>query len=125
MRNSNKFYKDEMKKMKNHRKLYRPMLLRFLSLHDSIKNTGTPVELTEADDMMLVVELVDLGFFDIDAVEIVKKGYTILKVIYFGKYPLSESGEKLLEDESQSSGMKKIKYLLGRFLTNPGDRFKL
>lgn len=125
MRNSPALYKDEMKKMKKHRKLYRPMLIRFFNLYKEIKDSGGPLEITGGDEMMLIVELIDLGYLDMDAVQIMKKGYTILKVVYFGKYPLTSSGEKLIEDGAHSSGVKKIINLLGRFFSNPGGRFKL
>lgn len=93
MGNKKTLYKNEMKALRARHNLYRPELLKLLDYHNNYKPGSGVIEFTEPDEMILLCELLSVGYIDEEAVIVQKRNGDIYSVIYNLNYPLTESGE--------------------------------
>ncbi|MCU0849416.1 MAG: hypothetical protein MUD12_16155 [Spirochaetes bacterium] len=93
-------YKKEMKKMRDHRKKFFPVIERLLALHDNPGEAGFPVEITDLNEMIIALELLDIGYLDPETVIKKSRFNDITNLFYNGKYPLTESGEAFYDERA-------------------------
>lgn len=86
-------YKQELSKLKNHREKYFPVMTGLVRMYDTLKDSDFPVEIINAEEMMFILELIDIGYLDAEAFVIKKDFGDITGLFYNGEYPLTESGE--------------------------------
>jgi len=94
-----KSLKKEIKKMKEHRKLYKPALEKFLKLFRDSQALDEPMEITGPDELKLVVELLDLGYLEKRAFTMLEDGNSFVKILYHGSYPLTFDGESIVTSD--------------------------
>jgi len=91
-------YNAEMNKMKKHRKEYFPVVSRLVDLYNDTPMEEFPVEVGDAHSIGIILELIDIGYIDPDAVIIVKRFNEIYSLSYNGNFPLTEKGSAYLEE---------------------------
>jgi len=112
-------YKKEISRLKKHRGTYRPCLLKIY--HDYIKlSPGESAEISDPDQIRLVVELIDLGYLDNSSVIIRKEFGDISGVVLTSRYPFTAAGVGLAgiteEGEFKKLSENKSKKLLSLLL---------
>ena len=86
-------YRNELKKMKKHRRRYRPAVEALMRMYHSFPAGGEPIDLNGREDLTVMLELIDIGYLDPDAFNITTRFGDIASVRYNGRYPLTPSGE--------------------------------
>jgi hypothetical protein len=86
-------YKKEIKKMKKHRKLYRPAMSMLLDLYNRMKPSDLPVELIDHKSVLTILELIDIGYLDENALIVKKRFGSVTGLRYDGAYPFTDSGD--------------------------------
>ncbi len=85
--------KREMDKLKKHRQKYFPVIRYLLEVHGGDGDFSFPMEIEDASDKFVILELLDLGYLDKNAFFIKKDFIEITGVYFRGDYPLTKSGE--------------------------------
>ncbi|MBN1532662.1 MAG: hypothetical protein JXA20_08375 [Spirochaetes bacterium] len=85
-------YKDQLRKMKKHRKRYFPVVERLLAIHGETGGDRVRHEITDIDDMVIILELLDLGYLDADSFIVVRSFDDVSRIYYNGRYPLTAAG---------------------------------
>jgi hypothetical protein len=107
-------YAREMKKMKKHREGYRRVISRLLLLFNDTDAADFPVRITETGEMRLILELIDLGYLDDDALTVTRSFGDITGMAYNGGYPLTQAGDAFMR-EKPGPGIKEFfMKLIGR-----------
>lgn len=86
-------YKKEIQKLKKHRKRYRPAMSMLLDLYNNAKPSELPVELIDSEKVLILLELIDVGYLDEDALIIRRRFNSIASLRYDGAYPFTDSGD--------------------------------
>ncbi len=94
-----KLYRQEMKKLRMRHNQYRPELKKLLDYHLNPYTTDGLIEVTEPDEMLLICELLDIGYLDLNAITVQMENDAVCRVVYNKKYPLTVQGEALLHDD--------------------------
>ncbi len=95
-------YRRELRKYGKHRKKYRPVMSMLLNLHDAAGRAEVPVIITGQNDMLIILELIDIGYLDPEALIVKKKFGDIAGVAYNGMFPFTEKGTAFYHYESPS-----------------------
>ncbi len=90
-------YKKEIKAYRNHRRQYYPALSRLMDLYDRWGPGDLPRELINDADALILLELIDIGYCDENALIIKRRFDDIVGLVYNGDYPLTEAGERFYE----------------------------
>ena len=106
-------YRLEMKKLEKNRKRYRPALVRLLAMHENRAGSAFPVRIEDTVEMLLVLELVDVGYVDPESLIVRKRFGDISSVHYNGAFPLTEAGVRFYRGEGIAG---RFRSLAGRFL---------
>jgi len=86
-------YKKEIRKLKKHRRLYRPAMARMLDLYNSVKPAELPVELIDDGDILTILELIDVGYLDESALVATRRFGTVTGLSFQGGHPFTGSGK--------------------------------
>ncbi len=84
-------FKQELREMQKHRELYFPAMNRLLGLKND--DPGGRKDITLGGDMMILLELLDIGYLNPEAFYIKRTFGEINNLYYLGGYPFTESGE--------------------------------
>ncbi len=95
-------YRNELKKYEKHRKKYHPVLSMLIDLHDTAGPEDFPIPIADQNDMLIVLELIDIGYCDPEAFSIKKKFGGISAVLFNRKFPLTENGLVFYHEERPS-----------------------
>ncbi len=95
-------YKKELKKLQKHRRSYYPAVARIMDLYHNAVSAELPVELINDRDALIILELIDVGYLDEDALVIRRRFDDIVGLLYTGGYPLTENGETFLQREGRT-----------------------
>ncbi|HPR38512.1 MAG TPA: hypothetical protein P5120_12880 [Spirochaetota bacterium] len=85
-------YKKEMKKLMKRREAYYPAFEYLLDIYNRRGEFRFPVSIDSAEQVALVLELIDIGYLDKDAFIIKKTRNNVDALYYNGGYPLTEQG---------------------------------
>ncbi|MFC1669254.1 hypothetical protein ACFL20_02610 [Spirochaetota bacterium] len=85
-------YKDELRKISKHRERYFPVMLSLLRTHDNFTDNNSPVPISKAEEMAIILELIDIGYINIDAFIIKREFEDVTGIIYNGENPLTNEG---------------------------------
>jgi hypothetical protein len=96
-------YKHALKKLESHRKKYSPIIAKIVDMYANLPDADYPVRFTGYDDMIVILELLDIGYLDPNSFIVKKKFEDIAALIYNGKYPLTEQGDIFYRDSRHSS----------------------
>ena len=88
-------YRKEMRKLRKNRKRYRPALARLMRMRQNRSGAVFPVRIEDTGEMLLVLELVDVGYVDPESLIVRKRFGDIASVHYTGAFPLTEAGMRL------------------------------
>jgi hypothetical protein len=86
-------YKKELKKMARSRRRYRPVMRRLLELGSGAAGTDFPMNLIDDRDVLVILELIDVGYLDENALRARRRFGEITALVYTGDYPFTEGGE--------------------------------
>lgn len=86
-------YKKELNKLRKHRKQYRPVMAILLNLHDQSNSSDFPVELIDKKEILIILELLDIGYLDENALIVKRRFGDVTGLSYAGEYPFTESGD--------------------------------
>jgi len=95
-------YKKEIKAFRNHRKQYYPALSQLMDLYDRWSPGDSPEELIDKADALILLELIDIGYCDENALITKRRFDDIVGLAYVGDYPLTEAGERYYEQERRT-----------------------
>lgn len=98
-------YKHELKKMKKHRRLYHPAMKRMLALHRKMRDSSRNADISDFDEMIIVLELITVGYLDEDAFIISRRFGDITGLAYKGMYPFTEAGERMFRSGGSGIGL--------------------
>ena len=87
-------YKAEIKKMKENRKKYFPLIEMLLYVERTTEKDNLPLEMTDVSQIATVLELIDIGYIDKNSFIIKRDRRDITGLFYRGGYPLTEAGIK-------------------------------
>ncbi len=85
-------YRKEMKKLRKHRRLYRPAMSRVLDLYNRVTPSDLPIELIDDRDILTILELIDVGYLDEEALVAKHRFGSVTGLRYNGAYPFTEEG---------------------------------
>ena len=105
-----KDYKKELNKLKEHRKLYKPAMEKMLGMYNERGNN--PREITDEQDLPIILELIDIEYIDADAVRVKKNHGVVNRVHYTGEYPLTDAGKVFMKSELQGNKSSYLKIAL-------------
>ncbi|HOD14915.1 MAG TPA: hypothetical protein PK307_11830 [Spirochaetota bacterium] len=92
-------YRTEMRKLKKNRKRYRPALARLMAMRENHPKDAFPVRIDDVGEMLLVLELVDVGYVDPESLIVRKRFGDISSVHYTGAFPLTENGFRFYQGD--------------------------
>ena len=121
-------YKNELKKYKKHRKKFFPVAAKLLDMHTSLHDDDFPVTIADTNVMLVMLELLDIGYLDPNAFIIKKKFESIAGLNYNGKYPLTKKGDVFLHQQRSSPRFNFFKaffYSLNRIIKRILNYFNL
>lgn len=85
--------KHELNKMKVHREKYFPVVKYLLEVHGQKDEFKFPMEIEDTSDMLIMLELIDLGYLEKNCF-IIKRDFMEITGLFFrGQYPLTVEGE--------------------------------
>jgi len=104
--------KREFEKLKKHRRKYFPAIKYLLELHGQADQLSFPVDIRENSDILIILELLDLGYLDKNRFFVKKDFIEITGVYYRGGYPLTQAGEVVFRHsrELEKNYKKEILY---------------
>ena len=73
-----------------------------LDLHDTAGRADVPIAITGQNDMLITLELIDIGYLDPEAFIVKKKSGDIAGVAHNGKFPFTEEGTAFYRAERPS-----------------------
>ncbi len=111
-------YKKEIKKLQKHRRGYYPAVTRLMDLYHAAAASDLPVELINDSDVLIILELIDVGYLDEDVLVIKRRYNDITGLLYTGGYPLTENGELFYQKERRTL-KGRIANLVNRFRGRP------
>ena len=85
-------YKAEMKKMKENREKYFPLMEVLLYVERNAKKEDLPIQMTDVSQIALIMELIDIGYIDKKSFIIERSRRDIEGLYYNGGYPLTDAG---------------------------------
>ena len=103
-------YKSELKKMKDNRAKYFPLIELLLYVERNTKKGDLPIEMTDVSRIALVMELMDIGYINKNSFIIKRDRRDITGLFYNGAYPLTDAGIKVY---SQYLHERKRKFKFG------------
>lgn len=86
-------YKKELNKLRKHRMQYRPAMAMLMNMHDQSNSSDFPVELIDKKEVLIILELLDIGYLDENALIVKRRFGDITGLSYTGEYPFTESGD--------------------------------
>jgi hypothetical protein len=95
-------YRSELKKYKKHRKKFHPVMSMLLNFHDTAGNADVPIMVADQNEMLIILELIDIGYLDPEALIVKKRFGDIAAVAYNGKFPFTEEGTVFYRAERPS-----------------------
>ncbi|TFH39825.1 MAG: hypothetical protein E4G96_08660 [Chrysiogenales bacterium] len=109
-------YKHELKRLGKRRKRYLPVMSGLLDMYEKKDRFDFPVELIDTPDILLLLELMDIEYFDPEAFTIRRRFGDIVSLHYLGTQPFTESGHSFFQQHRFSIALLKIhRTLLGLF----------
>ena len=103
-------YKSEIKKMKENREKYFPLIEILLYVERKTNKEDLPIEMTDVNHIALVMELIDIGYVDRNSFIIKRNRRDITGLFYKGGFPLTEHGIKIYRQYLQE---RKTSFKLG------------
>jgi len=103
-------YRREMKRLREHRRRYYPAMEMLMGLYSSASGEQAPVDITDTAELPVILELLDIGYIDADALIIQKRFGTIERCLYTVKYPLTGKGQYLYKKEKSPGAVIKRFY---------------
>ncbi|MCP4138468.1 MAG: hypothetical protein GY754_46350 [bacterium] len=100
--------KKELRKMKKHRKKYFPVVIRLLELHSGLPPEDLPLEIDNFNEMVIILELLDIGYLDEEVVIAQKQFGNITGLFYAGGNPLTEQGRAYFNEAKKEQKKKNI-----------------
>ncbi|MBN2160773.1 MAG: hypothetical protein JW807_15400 [Spirochaetes bacterium] len=89
-------YKKELKKIGKGRKRYRPVLTMLARMHERWLPSDEPVELINREDVLVILELIDIGYLDTDALIVRTRFEDVVSLKYTGGYPFTDGGDEFI-----------------------------
>lgn len=86
-------YKKELNKLRKHRKQYHPIMTMLMNLYNHSKPSDFPVELIDKKEILIILELLDIGYLDENAMIIKRRFDDITSLKYTGEYPFTDGGD--------------------------------
>ncbi len=86
-------YKKELNRLKKHRKRYRPVMAMLMKMHDQSDSSGFPAELIDRKEVLLILELLDIGYLDENTLIVKRRFGNVTGLSYTGEYPFTEKGD--------------------------------
>ena len=106
-------YKSEIKKMKENREKYFPLMEILLYVERNTKQEDLPIEMTDVNQIALVIELIDIGYINKNSFIIKRDRRDITGLFYTGGYPLTDAGINVYRQHLHE---RKTKFKLGMLL---------
>lgn len=105
--------KEEINKLKEHRKQYFPVLEYLLGLYNKRDTLSLPYTIENSQKIFIALELIDVGYVDKEAFIITQDRKSVTGFHFSGREPLTEKGFKILKDhlESKRGFWNKLKRL--------------
>ena len=75
--------------------------------------TDVPITIADQNDMLIILELIDIGYLDPEALIVKKKFGDIAAVAYNGKFPFTKDGTVFLP---RRASVRHIRFFQGPFL---------
>lgn len=114
-------YRLEMRKLKKNRKRYRPALARLMHMRENRAGAVFPVRIDDTGEMLLLLELVDVGYVDPESLIVRKRFGDIASVHYTGAFPLTEAGARLYGGSGVSRWAAAVKnYIAAKIKSTDG-----
>jgi len=88
-------YKSKINELKVNREKYFPVIEMLLYAENSIDKENLPIGITDVSHIGTVMELIDLGYVNVDSFIINKHRRDITGLFYRGGYPLTDAGMKV------------------------------
>lgn len=110
-----KAHETEMKRMKDHRTCYFPVLRRMTELYALTSDGQLPVDLRDDRDLLIILELIDLEYLNHEAFNVYKRFGTIEDIKFNGLEPLTETGRFVLRSHDRDK-RKHMFIAIGAFL---------
>lgn len=105
-------YKSKLNEMKANREKYFPVIETLLYLESRTDKRDLPIEMTDLNQIAIVLELIDLGYLDKEAFIIKKHRRDITGLFFKGWYPLTDSGIKVYREHLHERRGKFIRGLM-------------
>lgn len=95
-------YKKELDKIRKHRKSYFPAVSMLMDLHDDAGRHDAAIELINDRRALVILELIDIGYLDENALIVRRRFDDIVSIVYNGRYPLTDAGERFYSREKRT-----------------------
>jgi hypothetical protein len=109
-------YRLQMRKLKKNRKRYRPALARLMRMRQNRSGATFPLRIEDTGEMLLLLELVDVGYVDPESLIVRKRFGDIASVHYTGGFPLTEAGMRLFRGGGLARRIAAIKRVIAGLL---------
>ena len=110
-----KAHEAELKRIKDHRTSYFPVLRRMMELYVSTSAGQLPVNLNDDRDVLIILELIDLEYLNHEAFNVSKRFGTIEDISFNGLEPLTETGKFVLRNHDRDK-KKRVFISIGALL---------
>jgi len=114
-------YKKELNKLRKHRKRYRPVMAMLMNLHNNSNVSDFPMELIDKKEILIILELLDIGYLDENALVIRRRFDDIVGLTYTGEYPFTDGGNFFLR-QSRGIFKRKISNIFRKLFNNANIR---
>jgi hypothetical protein len=114
-------YKKELNRLRKRRKQYRPVMAMLMKMHAQSDSSGFPVELIDRKELLVMLELLDIGYLDANALIVKKRFGDIAGLSYTGEYPFTESGDFFYQ-QSGSAVIRMITTIFRSIFSNADIR---
>ncbi|OHD66861.1 MAG: hypothetical protein A2176_12395 [Spirochaetes bacterium RBG_13_51_14] len=85
-------YRKELNKMREHHSRYYPVLKKLIAQHREWRNGDAPLQISETATMLIILELIDIGYADAESFIVRKRFDDVTGLWYTGRYPLTDDG---------------------------------
>jgi len=113
-------YRKEINRLRRRRKQYRPVMAMLMNMHQS-DSSGFPAELVDRKEILILLELLDIGYLDENAFIVKRLFGDVTGLSYTGEYPFTESGDFFFR-RSRSAVKRKITTLFRTLFSNADIR---
>jgi len=114
-------YKKELNKLRKHRKQYRPIMAMLMKMHTQSDFSDFPVELIDNKEILIILELLDIGYLDENSLIVKRRFDYITGLSYTGEYPFTDSGDFFYQ-QGRSSIKRRISNIFRILFDNASIR---